>query len=104
LNEEGEEIGNPFHCGTTCGAKLMGYKISKVNTAVKNYGAKVYNIRYGLQCQKEKELGYQDMIATLNKETKTFEERRAHPLWMEMKEVHKIAQEWAESQEIVIPL
>jgi hypothetical protein len=32
LDEEGNEISEPFFCGTTCGAKLMNQKISKIRT------------------------------------------------------------------------
>jgi len=36
LDDDGNEVGLPFHCGTTCGANLMNQKISKVRTAIKN--------------------------------------------------------------------
>ena len=36
LDDDGNEVGEPFHCGTTCGANLMNRKLTIVNKTVKN--------------------------------------------------------------------
>jgi hypothetical protein len=49
LDGDGNELGLPFHCGTSCGAKLLGYTQSKVNTTVKNYSSLVYEFHEKLR-------------------------------------------------------
>lgn len=104
LNEDGEEMGEPFHCGTTCGAKLMQQKISVVSRVVKSFDAKVSLMRSELKRQKENELGMRDLIKTLNEETKTYSERKAHPAYAKMREITHQAYEWAQAQEVTIEI
>jgi hypothetical protein len=49
LDSDGNEYGQPFHVGTTCGAKLLGYTQSKIKTTVKNYGSLVYQYQEQLR-------------------------------------------------------
>lgn len=53
LDAEGNEIGDPLHCGTTCGAKLMQRKVSVVNKAVNSFGKKLYDHREWMWYQSE---------------------------------------------------
>lgn len=102
LDADGNELGDPFHCGTTCGAKLMGHKINLVNRVANSFASKVSSIRYSLQIAKERELGIYEILDRLNKETTSFNERRQHPLWVVLRDIQKEAKQWADSQEITI--
>ena len=46
LDADGNQEGEAFHCGTTCGAKLLGYTQSKMATKVKSYASEVSYLRY----------------------------------------------------------
>jgi hypothetical protein len=114
LDADGNAISEPFNCGTTCGAKLLGYTQSKITTKVKNYS--------GLVCAKREELyrthpsavaGWK-MLYELNRiadedQRRTgvrmgWAERSTHPLFIEHERLDKEAHEWANAQEILIAL
>lgn len=104
LDADGGEIGIPFHCGTTCGAKLLGYTQSKVNTAVKNYVANLSMRRYDLQCNHPSHLKALELQEQLRAMTLTPSEKRSHPLTSQIMSLINEAREWASAQEISVPL
>jgi hypothetical protein len=101
---DGCEIGIPFHCGTTCGAKLIGYTQSKINTAVKKYAANLKMIRYELQCNHPSHLKALELQEQLRAMTLTPSEKRSHPLTSQIMSLINEAREWASAQEISVPL
>lgn len=104
VDADGCEIGIPFHCGTTCGAKLLGCTQSKVNTAVKNYAANLTMRRYELQCNHPSHLKALELQKQLRATTSTFAERQNHPLMSQILSLIDEAREWASVQEISVPL
>jgi hypothetical protein len=97
LNEEGEEIGDAFHCGTTCGAKLMKRGISKVRTAVKSFGAKkklhLWKISDSYRRDEKRAI-----LNQLNDMNLWGNERYDHPLMSEYKAIEAEGKEWAAQQ------
>lgn len=102
LDKDRNEISEPFACGTTCGAKMLGYNISRVQISVKNFKASVESKRYNLRISKENQLGRSeilDQLAGLN-----WKERTQHPLWAKLQEITEDAIVWANNQTILIDL
>lgn len=102
LDADGDESDDPFHVGTTCGANLLGYKQSKINTAVKNFAGEASKRRYALELRKATELGENTILTQLR--GLSWKERTSHSLWAKLHEIKAVAKEWAEKQEISIEL
>jgi hypothetical protein len=114
LDADGNEASEPFHCGTTCGAKLLGYTQSKISTKVKNYAGLVWAKREEMYRSHPSAVAGQQALNELNrladKEQSrtgvrmTWEERKNHPLFIEHERLHGEARVWADAQEILIAL
>ncbi len=102
LDADGNEIGNAFHCGTTCGANLMGAKISKVRTAVKNYKAEAAAKRMYLQASHPATKEMNTLLDKLNELGLYGPDRWNHPLFDKMDACRKEARNWAQAQQILI--
>lgn len=96
IDSDKNEAGEPFHCGTTCGAKLLGQKISHINAVVKNFAAVVRTRRMDLQMARERELGREQILAQLT--GLSFSERIVHPLWADLNRINAEAKSWADAQ------
>jgi hypothetical protein len=103
LDEEGNEISEPFFCGTTCGAKLMNQKISKIRTITANFDSTVDSIRRDLKFQKERELGYEEVYNEF-KDIRGWANRRAHPAFDRALAIQKQAFDWANSQPVKVEI
>ena len=103
LDEEGNEISEPFFCGTTCGAKLMNQKISKIRTITANFDSTVDSIRRDLKLQKERELGYEEVYNEF-KDIRGGANRRAHPAFDRALAIQKQAFDWANSQPVKVEI
>ena len=114
LDADGSEVGEPFHCGTTCGAKLLGYTHSKVATKVKNFPGLVWAKREELfrshpsaiaSRQMLNELNHIADVAQISNHVRmSWEERKNHPLFIEHMRLEAEAREWANAQEVSIAL
>lgn len=104
VDADGNEVSESFHCGTTCGAKLMQQKISVVNRVVESFEGKVRHEQWKIAQAKENELGVADVLETLHKECKSFAERQQHPLWAKLAEIRAEARSFAESQNITVEI
>ena len=104
LDADGNQEGEAFHCGTTCGAKLLGYTQAKLSTKVKRFEHEVYEQRQWLQYQYENERNVNGLFAELNKLELPYSERVAHPLYLQAKAISAAGKAWADSQEVLISL
>ncbi len=104
LSDDGSEVGDAFPCGTTCGAKMLGYTQSVMKTKSNKFESYVYQQRSFMRDQKANELGYRTTINELNKLELPFKERRVHPLYEKMTDILNRATEWAEQQTVVMEL
>ncbi len=104
LDADGNETGEAFHCGTTCGAKLLGYTASKMATKVKGFDGEVQRKRDGMFWNHSSTKTANAVMAELNKLTLTFAERQAHPLYVEYKRLVADARTWADAQPVAIEL
>lgn len=102
LDADGSEIGEPFHCGTTCGSKLLNRTAPQLRTILTNYESKISLRRHELAHAKETELGREEILQQLT--GMTWKERTAHPLWAKLHEISEAAHTWANQQQIIIPL
>lgn len=114
LDADGNQDGDAFHCGTTCGARLLGYTQSKVTTKIKNYKDEVDRKRRSLfyshpseilACEKLRELNrISERIAMQTGKHMTWQERKNHPLFIEIERLSAEAKVWADAQEILIEM
>jgi hypothetical protein len=104
LSEDGSELGDAFPCGTTCGAKMLGYTQSVMKTKGDKFASYVRKQRSFLMEQKSKELGSGRCMNELNRLGLFGTERRNHPLYTQMIDAENKAREWAEQQPIVMEL
>lgn len=104
LDSEGNETGDPFHCGTTCGARLLGYTQSVVRTKVEQFSYFVSRRRREMKETKAKEIGYYTFLSELNRLNLYGKERRNHPLYAQMQEAENTARAWADNQPVVMEL
>ena len=104
LDSDSCEVGEPFACGTTCGAKLMAQKITTVNKAVKSFRSYEYEQR---EIIKQSTPEYQQ-YAAIQKELRaemdagklTFSERRADPRTKKLMPLMDAARTYAAAQPI----
>jgi hypothetical protein len=107
LDADGNECGEAFHCGTTCGAKLLGYTQSKINTKIKNY-SDLRNREYGKildmhpAIEEAKELEKQWLKSVEN--VRGFTERMKTYPREKLTELRTAATEWANQQPILVEL
>lgn len=114
IDADGNEVGEPFNCGTTCGAKLLGYTHSKVATKVKNFAGLVWAKREEMYRQHPSAVAGYQALNELNRiaddeQRKTgvrmgWEERKSHPLFIEHTRLDTEARMWANAQEVLIAL
>lgn len=102
LDSDGNPVGDAFHCGTTCGAKLMGYSQSKLRTKVDGYKSAVWCKRDSLRTAKIFELGYWKLFAEIRHLTQ--QDKMNTPQWKRMREIEAEAKAYADAQEITIEL
>jgi hypothetical protein len=100
LDAEGTEIGDAFHCGTTCGAKLMGRKIAVVNTAVKNFDAEVRKIRERMWYQSEWYANRQAELEAAH--GMPFAERKSSGLLDRLNGYERSFSEWFAQQNVLV--
>lgn len=114
MDREGGRMGDPFWCGTTCGAKLLKgrYTASKLATVAKNYDYEVYRRRRDIYLTHPAKRQADDKMMELNRlEERTAPHgrwplvvRMAHPLMAEYKRLDAEARKAADEAEIVIEL
>lgn len=104
LDSDGNAIGDVFHCGTTCGAKLMGQKMSTINRVVKNFDDDVSQKRWFIQQVKRTALGADEILRNWSDQGLNFQERRATPEWETLRKIEREAAEFANNQEIKIEI
>lgn len=102
LDADGGEIGDPFPCGTTCGAKTMKQQLKTVNKIANSFESKKNKQIWFNTYKKENELGVRDLLEDLNKLNLRRSERVNHPLYIEMLRLKKQAAEWAKEQPFII--
>lgn len=96
LDAEGNEMGEAFHCGTTCGAKLMQRKQSEVKKAIDSFAYQMY-LKQDAAWHKS-EWGKQ--AAAINDSTRgmKFAERKASGVHGKIAECRKAFELWWNSQ------
>lgn len=104
IDAEGSEISEPFHCGTTCGAKLLGYTQPKMRTIAKNYDSMVAAKRFQMERSHPNQAIVSKLISELNDMQLFGKARIDHPKMKEILQLKKEAKEWADAQEIIITL
>lgn len=104
LDADGNQEGEAFHCGTTCGAKLLGYTQSKIKTKVSHFEYEVWEQRQQLIRQYENERNINKKYTELNRLELYGNERLNHPIYQQIKAISAAAKAWADSQEILISL
>jgi hypothetical protein len=104
LGRDGEALSDPFPCGTTCGAKLMGYTHSKVSTRVKNFDSEVALQRCYMKNAHPLTIGRDKLIKDLNKLGLMGAERWEHPIMNQVAALDKQIHEDVYSKEILIAL
>ncbi len=104
IDAEGSEISEPFHCGTTCGARLLGYTQPKMRTIAKNYASMVAAKRFQMERSHPNQAIVSKLISELNDMQLFGKVRIDHPKMREILQLKKEAKEWADAQEIIIPL
>ena len=104
IDADGSELSEPFHCGTSCGARLLGYTQPKMRTIAKNYAGSVWRKRYELECSHPNQVVISRLISELNEMGLLGKARVEHPKMKEILRLKQEAKEWSEAQEIIIPL
>ena len=86
LDEDGGEVGEAFPCGTTCGAKLLGYRyrVDIMRKAVKDFTSALYWARVEAYQAHPR---YEEVVVAKSNAWKATEglelvERRNHPAWI----------------------
>lgn len=102
LDAEGTEVGDAFHCGTTCGAKLMQRKISVINAAVNNFDTEVRKIRERMWFQSEWYANRQAELEAAH--GMAFAERRSSGLLDRLNGYERSFSEWFSQQNIAIEI
>jgi len=104
LDTDNNEQGNPFAVGTTCGAKLLSYTQSKVNTICNNFEHQVYQAKQALINSHLASKEADELLKQLNTLHLRYAERKVHPMYIQMKEKQAKAKAYADSQNIVIEI
>ena len=104
IDADGNEVGQPFHCGTTCGAKLLGRSASALNTACKNFSIKVASKRNSIEYAYMNEHSAYDLLEKLHNLHLSFSDRLSHPLYHQYEAIEADAKAFAASQAISIEL
>ncbi|MGL5719388.1 MAG: hypothetical protein ACRCYP_01135 [Alphaproteobacteria bacterium] len=110
LNSNSEECSEAFHLGTSCGAKFLGFKQSKVNTKIKNFDSEVQQKRYKLLISHPAHKKAEDLrnqIYLLEKKMgkrMSYSDRQKHPLQLQIDVLEQQAREWVNTQNIFIEL
>lgn len=92
LDEEGNEVGDAFHCGTTCGAKLMKRKLSAVNKAVREFDGKLYRQKEWAFSQSEWGKAYQKELEA--NRGQSYRQRRESGLMDRLAQYRKDFEAW----------
>lgn len=100
LDAEGTEVGDAFHCGTTCGAKLMQRKQTVVNTVVKNFDTEVRKIRDRMWYQSEWYCLYDSELKAA--QGMRFAERKTSGLFDRLKGYENNFAEWFSQQNVLV--
>ena len=101
---DGNELGDAFPVGTTCGAKMLGYSTAKVRKAADNFVNNVSQRRYQIAQERIQQNGGNEIIAHLNEMHLGPGERFNNPLMDEYRKIKVAANAWASTQPIVIAL
>lgn len=114
LDSDGNATSEAFHCGTTCGAKLLGYTQGKISTKVKNFASEVLRKREQLYYSHPSYALSREKLIELNRineqtiretgKSMGWQSRKNHPIYAQFVALDKEAKEWAETQEIMIDL
>lgn len=112
LDPDGGLLGDPFWCGTTCGAKLLRgrYTPAQLAKVAKNYDYEVYRKRQTIYMahpakrQADDKLMELDRLQDQLRRWRDFEWRMAHPLMTEYRRLDAEARAAADAVEIVIEL
>lgn len=104
LDGEGNETGEPFAVGTSCGAKLLGYNVAKVRKAADTFKTNVQIKRERLAAWRAWENGENEIMKEINKLDMSFLERKQTPLWAKREAIIAEAKAWASAQSVVIEL
>lgn len=102
LDADGNEAGDAFHCGTTCGARLMGKKVSQVNKVVNSFDSALWRAREKAERAHPASQKAANILAELNelqrREGFRYATRRDHPLMAQYRELIAEARAAAEQQ------
>lgn len=104
VDADGNEVSEPFHCGTTCGAKLMNHKVSVVTRVANSFESEVRKARWSICEAKTRQLGIDAVLEVLHQECTSFKERQQHPLWAKIEAIRAEAQAFAEAQVITLEI
>lgn len=104
LDADGNEFGEAFHVGTTCGAKLLGYSHSKVSTAIKRYPYKAMEARRLLAASHPAMIEYERSIREAQAKKLDWKARKAAGLFERWAELQAEANAWAEAQPVLVEL
>ena len=104
LGSEGDEISEPFHCGTTCGARMLGYTQSKIATKCKNYRGDVARLRGIIERNHPATIRGWELCEELNHLGLYGKARFEHPLSAEMHELFREARLYSLAQEVLVEL
>jgi hypothetical protein len=107
LDADGNECGEPFHCGTTCGAKMLGYTQSKIQTKIKNYNDLVSRKRGDLIAAHPAFIEAEEIekrwLQSV-KDVRGFTERMKTYPRERLNELRNTVNEWANQQVILVEL
>lgn len=101
LDADGNEISEPFHCGTTCGAKLLGKKVSAMVKMANSYKSEVYFRRSNIENNHPAHEAAMAINHRIISEV-GFANRKDHAEYAEMMRLREIARQAAEAAVIVI--
>jgi len=104
IDADGNECGEAFNCGTTCGARMLKSTRSKLNTAIKNYQGKVAQMRYSLEARHPAYIKVQQIIKDWERQGMNYTARKATAEWDEMLRLSAEAKDWAAQQPVLVEL
>jgi len=104
LDQDGGVLSDAFPVGTSCGAKMLGWSHSKVQTKAKNFDSEVFSKRQSLANSHPSMKEHDRLINEVNKLGLFGKARFEHPLFKSAMKASNEAHEWAKTQEILIPL
>ena len=104
LDQDGAELSDPFPCGSTCGAKMLGYTTAKLKTKVNNFEHETKKKRDWLEYNHPATKQADKLREQLNSLKIMGAARFQHPLFKQLLELQQTAKEWAQQQPVLVEL